>query len=439
MSAIARVLVALGHRVSGSDARPSATLDGLRAAGVEVMVGHQPEQVAGVDLVTRSTAIADSNPEIEAARMTGIPVFSRADMLAGIVATRRTIAVSGTHGKTTTSAMLALILQEAGWDPGYIVGGDIQGRGSGASWSGGQWLVVEADESDGTFLRLGAEVVVVTSVEPDHLEHYGGWPQLVDAFDRFIAGAPGARVVSADNETAAQLAARHGAVTFGTDERATYRMVDLELGGTSVAFSVLHEGRTLGRVTLPTPGVHNARNACAAVVTAVVIGMPFDTAARALAAYEGVARRFQLRGEHEGVTFIDDYAHLPTEVAAAVAAARSGNWRRILVAFQPHRYSRTAALWRDFADSFEGADTVAITDIYAAGEASRPGVTGKLIVEAVLDAHPEQRVAYLPGRADLLSYLSRVLQPGDLCLTLGAGDLTTVPDELAASTRASTG
>jgi UDP-N-acetylmuramate--alanine ligase len=433
MSAIARVLVSQGHRVSGSDLHPSATLDALRDAGVEVAVGHRPEQVAGAELVTRSTAIPDSNPEIEAARRTGIPVLSRADILAAIVATRRTVAVSGTHGKTTSSAMLALILVAAGWDPSYLVGGDIQGRASGAAWSGGPWLVVEADESDGTFLGLGAEVVVVTNVEPDHLDHYGGWPQLVDAFDRFLAGAAGARVVSADNETAARLAVRHGAVTFGTDERATYRMVDVELGGTSVAFSVALEERTLGRISLPSPGLHNARNACAAVVTALVMGAPFDAAERALASYQGVARRFQRRGEQRGVTFIDDYAHLPAEVAAAVAAARSGHWRRVLVAFQPHRYSRTAALWQDFADSFQGADTVAITDIYAAGEASRPGVSGKLIVEAVLDAHPEQHVAYLPRRVDLLSYLSRVLQPGDLCLTLGAGDLTTVPDELAAA------
>jgi UDP-N-acetylmuramate--alanine ligase len=432
MSAIARVLVSLGHRVSGSDLRPSATLDSLRAAGVEVMVGHRAEHVLGTDLVTRSTAIPDSNAEVDAARKAGIPVLSRADILAAIAATRRTIAVSGTHGKTTTSAMLALILLAAGWDPSFLVGGDIQGLGSGAGWSAGPWLVVEADESDGTFLRLGAEVVVVTSIEPDHLEHYGGWPQLVGAFDQFLASGSAARIASADNEVAAQLAARHGAMTYGTDARATYRMVDVELGGSSVAFSIAHEHHAVGRITLPTPGLYNARNACAAVVTALLIGAPFEAAARALAGYEGVARRFERRGEHEGVTFIDDYAHLPGEVAAVVGAASSGHWRRVIVAFQPHRYSRTAALWPDFADSFQGADTVAITDVYPAGEAPRPGVTGKLIVDAVLDAHPQQRVAYLPRRADLLSYLRGVLQPGDLCLTLGAGDLTTVPDELYA-------
>ncbi len=430
MSAIARILVALGHRVSGSDARASATLDGLRTLGVEVAVGHDAGHVADVDLVTRSTAIADSNPEIEAAHRAGIPVLSRADTLTAIASTRRTIAVSGTHGKTTTSAMLAVILVESGWNPSFLVGGDIHGVGSGAAWSSGPWFVVEADESDGTFLRLGAEVVVVTNVEPDHLEHYGGWPQLVEAFDLFIGNAPGLRVVTADNETAARLGERHDAVTFGTDERARYRMFDVELAGETSAFTLVHEGRPLGRITVPAPGLYNARNACAAVVTALVLGVPFDAAARGLGGYRGVARRFEHRGEHNGVTFVDDYAHLPGEVAAAVTAARTGHWRRVVVAFQPHRYSRTAALWADFADAFVGADAVAITDIYAAGEQPRPGITGKLVVDAVLDAHPEQRVAYLPRRAELLAYLRRVLRAGDLCLTLGAGDLTTVPDEV---------
>jgi UDP-N-acetylmuramate--alanine ligase len=440
MSAIARLLVALGHPVSGSDARASATLDGLRAIGVEVAAGHRADQIAGADLVARSTAIADDNPEVAAAREAGVPVLSRADVLAAIAATRRTIAVSGTHGKTTTSAMLALILEEAGWAPSFLVGGDINGLGRGAEWSTGPWFVVEADESDGTFLRLGAEVVVVTNIEPDHLEHYGGWPQLVHAFEEFIALAPGPRIVAADNETAARLAGAHQSdgttITFGTDDAASYHMVDVELGAGACAFSLVHEGQRLGRITLPAAGLYNARNACAAVVTALVLGVEFDSAARALAAYPGVSRRFERRGERDGVTFIDDYAHLPGEVAAAVAAGRAGQWRRIVVVFQPHRYSRTEALWADFADSFEGADAVAVTDIYAAGEEPRPGVTGKLIVDAVLDAHPDQRVAYLPRRADLLAYLRRTLRPGDLCLTLGAGDVTNVPDEVYAEGRA---
>jgi UDP-N-acetylmuramate--alanine ligase len=433
MSAIARVLVAMGHQVTGSDQQPSPALDGLRAMGVEVFVGHHAAHLGDAEYLARSTAIADSNPEVEAAARAGVPVLSRADILAAITATRRTIAVSGTHGKTTSSAMLALILRAAGWAPAFIVGGEIEGIGSGAAWSEGPWLVVEADESDGTFLRLGAEIAVVTNIEPDHLEHYGGFPQLVDAFDRFLAGATGARVVGADNETAAKLGARHAAATFGTDTEASYRMADVELGATSSAFLLVHDGRPLGRIALPAPGLHNARNACAAAVTALLIGVPLEAVQQALGDYRGVARRFQVRGERGGATFIDDYAHLPAEVTAAVAAARAGQWRRVVVVFQPHRYSRTAALWAEFRDAFEGVDTVVVTDIYPAGESPRRGVTGKLVAEAVLDAHPATRLAYLPARADVVAYLRRTLQPGDLCLTLGAGDLTTLPDELCGS------
>jgi UDP-N-acetylmuramate--alanine ligase len=432
MSAIATILLALGHRVSGSDERPSPALDRLREGGAEVFVGHEAAHLGPADLVARSTAIADDNPEVVAAHQLHVPVVSRAAILAAITATRRTIAVTGTHGKTTTSSMLALVLLEAGLKPSYLVGGDVHGLGGSAGWSDGEWFVVEADESDGTFLRLGAEAGVVTNVEPDHLEHYGGWPQLIEAFDRFIAALPGLRMVAADDPMAAELAARHGAVTFGTAPDATYRMADVELGAYSVAFEVEQGGARLGRVRVPMPGLHNARNACAALATAVALGVPFAVAATALGHYGGVARRFEFKGERDGVTYVDDYAHLPSEVAAAVAAAGNGQWGRVVVAFQPHRYSRTAALGADFGEAFTGADIVAVTDVYGAGEAPRPGVTGKLIVDAVLDAHPEQRLAYLPARRDLLAYLRRVLRAGDLCLALGAGDITTLPDELLA-------
>jgi UDP-N-acetylmuramate--alanine ligase len=424
--------VAMGHRLSGSDLKESPGLERLRALGMEVVVGHREEAVGDADVVTRSTAVPDSNPEVAAAVRRGIPVVRRSEMLAAIAATRRTVAVAGTHGKTTTSSMLALILSEAGLRPSYLIGGEINDVGSGAAWSDGEWLVAEADESDGTFLELGAEAAVVTSVEPDHLEHYGGWPQLVDAFDRFVAATPGLRVLSADDEVAARLAARHGAVTFGTDPSATYHMVDVELGRSHVAFALDHDGHRLGPVTVPVPGLYNARNACAALVTALGIGAPFEAGQRALARFGGVARRFQFRGEANGVVFVDDYAHLPNEVASVIAAAMDGQWRRVVVAFQPHRYSRTATLWADFADAFVGADVLAITDIYPAGESPRPGVSGKLIVNAVLDAHPGQRLAYLTNRADLVAYLRRILRPGDLCLTLGAGDLPSLSDELIA-------
>jgi UDP-N-acetylmuramate--alanine ligase len=432
MSAIATVLVGMGHTVTGSDLRPSAALERLRGLGIGVLVGHRAEHVGDAELVTVSTAVPPGNPEVQAARARGLPVLSRSDILAAIVATRRTVAVAGTHGKTTTSSMLALVLVEAGLRPSFIIGGEVNQFGTGAAWDDGEWLVVEADESDGTFLQLDAEVAVVTSVEPDHLEHYGSFESLRRAFTRFLGQASGPRVVCADDSEGEALAQSCAATTYGSSPGAEFRMVDVNGGRTSVAFGLEHRGALLGRVSLPVPGMHNARNACGALVTALLVGAPFEAGARGLARYAGVARRFQFRGERDGVTFVDDYAHLPSEVRAALAAARDGGWRRVVCVFQPHRFSRTAALWQDFAHAFTDADLVVVTDVYEAGELPRPGVSGKLVAQAVLDAHPTTALAYLPDRRDWAPYLRRVLRPGDLCLTLGAGDLTLLPDELLA-------
>jgi UDP-N-acetylmuramate--alanine ligase len=412
--------------------KPSANLERLRGLGVKVHVGHDPSLVADVDAVAISTAVPARDPEVRAAREAGTSVLSRAEVLTAIVATRRAIAVAGTHGKTTTSSMLALILVEAGLRPSFIVGGELNEIGTGAAWDVGDWLVVEADESDGTFLRLGAEAAIVTSVEPDHLEHYGGVQEMVDAFDRFLAQTPGVKVTSADDELANRLGRAHGAFTYGTAEDADYRLVDLASGREGTSFTLVRsaDGTAIGKLRLPVPGRHNARNAAAAAVAALEIGASFDAVARALSHYGGVARRFQFRGERNGVTFVDDYAHLPTEVKAALQTARDGEWRRVICVFQPHRYSRTQALANDFGDAFVDADALVVTDIYPAGESPRPGVSGKLIVNAVLDAHPMTRVAYFPRREPLVAYLRRTLKPGDLCLALSAGDLTAVTHEL---------
>jgi UDP-N-acetylmuramate--alanine ligase len=430
MSALAEVLVTMGHRVSGSDLAATPVLDRLRGLGVRTAVGHAAEHLGGAEAVAISTAVPPDNPEVVAARAAGLPVLSRADLLTAVAAGRRTIAVSGTHGKTTTSAMLATALDGAGLAPSFLVGGLIGGLGSGARWSDGEWLVVEADESDGTFLRLSPEIAVVTSVAPDHLEHWGGFDALTAAFGRFLERASGPALACADDEVAARLGTAAGALTYGTVEGADYRAVDVELGPAAVTFSLAHEGSPLGPVRLPLPGLHNALDATAATAAALLAGASFDAVAAALARYPGVARRFQHRGEAGGVTFVDDYAHLPAKVAAAVAAARGGGWRRVVCVFQPHRYSRTEALWRDFATAFDGADLLVVTDVYGAGEAPRPGVTGKLVVDAVLEARSTQAVAWLPRREDVVAYLRARLRPGDLCLTLGAGDITTLPDEL---------
>ena len=430
MSAIASVLASMGHRVTGSDLKASSGLDRLRAQGVQVTVGHAAGNVGDAEAVTISTAVPPTNPEVVEAEQRGIPVLRRADALAAIAATRRTAAVAGTHGKTTTSSMLALVLVEAGLQPSFIIGGDVNEIGTGAAWDDGEWFVVEADESDGTFLELGAEAAIVTNVEPDHLEHYGGFDQLIEAFRRFLTDAGGPRVVCSDDPLAAELAAEVGAVTYGTEAGAEWRMTDVQTGRAGTRFSLEHDGDRVAEVSLPVPGIYNARNACAALITGWLLGAPLEAGVRALARYGGVARRFQFRGERDGITFVDDYAHLPGEVSSVLSAARSGGWDRIVCVFQPHRYSRTAQLWRDFGEAFDDADVIVLTDVFSAGEQPRPGITGKLLVNAVLEARPTARVVWLPHRHELAGHLRRILRPGDLCLTLGAGDLTALPDEL---------
>ncbi len=430
MGAIAAVLKTMGHEVTGSDLKDGPVSERLRAAGITVSIGHDAENVGDAELVAISTAIPDRNPEVQAARSAGIPVLRRADILPAIAAQRRTVVVSGTHGKTTTSSMLALVLVEAELNPSFIIGGDVNEIGSGAVWDDGEWFVIEGDESDRTFLSLGGEMAIVTNVEPDHLETYDNDPaRLTEAFEEFAEQAQ-LRVMCSDDPGSAALAAKTGATTYGTDGGAEYRMVDVEPRRSSIAFTIHHDDADLVRIELPTPGLHNARNAAAAVVAGLLLGAPADAAARALGRFGGVARRFEFRGEVGGITFVDDYAHLPTEVEAAIEAARDGGWSRVVCVFQPHRYSRTAALWQDFAHSFDGVDKLVLTDIYSSGETPRPGVTGKLLVDAVLDANPWAEVAWMPRLDDVAGWLASRLRPGDLCLTLGAGDLTAMPDQV---------
>jgi UDP-N-acetylmuramate--alanine ligase len=430
MSPIAAVLAAMGHTVTGSDIKDSPVLERLAAAGVAVTVGHAAEHVAEVDAVVHSSAVPEANVEVVEARRQGHPVLIRAEILAAIAATRRTVAVAGTHGKTTTSSLLALALVEARLRPSFIVGGELNEIGTGAVWDSGDWLVVEADESDGTFLALAPEVGVVTSVEPDHLEHYGGFDPLVEAFRSFLAPLGPRGIVCADDPVAARLAREVGATTYGTSKGAHWRIVDVSTGRSGSTFQVEHENARTATLSLPIPGLHNVRNAAAALVAALGVGAGVEAARSALARFAGVARRFQFRGTRDGVTYVDDYAHLPGEVAAILSAARLGGWSRVVCVFQPHRYSRTESLWASFAHAFVDADVVIVTDVYPAGEPPRPGVSGQLVADAVRRAYPEREVIYLDTRQALVDGLTDILRPGDLCLTLGAGDLTSLPDEL---------
>jgi UDP-N-acetylmuramate--alanine ligase len=436
MSAVATLLAEMGHTVSGHDpSSDSPFLGPLSALGIEVARGPAPAALPdGVEAVVVSTATPADHPQVADARRRGVPVWHRSGALAAMTAQRQTVAVAGTHGKTTSSALLATILDGSGRQPGWVVGAGVPGLGRSARWGGPGPLVVEADESDGTFLALATDAALVTNVEPDHLEHWGGEPALRAAFVRFASACAGPVALCLDDPGAAALAdAAPDPVTFGTAEAAQYRVLDITSVGTGVAFVLEHHGDRTAVEVPSAPGVHNARNAAGALAVAHRLGVPLADGAAALAGFRGVARRFEVRGEAGGVLFVDSYDHLPTEVAAALGAARSGPWRRVVCCFQPHRYSRTAALGATFADAFEGADLLAITGIYAAGEEPRPGVTGKLVVDAVLDAHPWQQVAWLPTLDDVVAWCRAVLRPGDLCLTLGAGDLTTVPDRLIAA------
>jgi UDP-N-acetylmuramate--alanine ligase len=429
MSAIALLLARMGHRVSGSDIKDSPVSARLAAAGVRVLLGNRAEHVPrDADAVVYSTAVPLENPELVAARELGIPVLHRARALAAIAATHRSIAVAGSHGKTTTSSMLALILRGAGWNPSFIIGGELNEVGSNAALGSGDWLVVEADESDGTFLLIAPTAAIVTNVEPDHLDHYGGFEALVAAFERFVDGITGPVVCGIDDEVGARIAAtRPHVLTYGESPTAHYRVVDYHGAADACRFTLTAGGEHLGELTVPM-SVKAAVNAAGAAAMALSLGVDFDVIGRALRGFAGVARRFQYRGERDGVVYVDDYAHLPTEVAAAIDAARESFAGRIIVVFQPHRYSRTAALGTSFADAFTGADAVVITDVYGAGEQPIIGVSGRVVADAVRAAHPELDVTYVDRRSDLLGWPAEHARQGDVVLTLGAGDLTSMPD-----------
>ncbi|MEE3352670.1 MAG: UDP-N-acetylmuramate--L-alanine ligase [Actinomycetota bacterium] len=438
MSAIAEVLATMGHRVSGSDLKASAGLERLRALGVEVHVGHDAAQVGAAEYVTRSTAVPDGNPECLRALAEGRPLLSRAQMLGAITRLRRTVAVAGTHGKTTTASMLALALRRADLRPSFVIGGDVNEIGTGAAWDDGEFFVVEADESDGSFLELTPRLAVVTNLDPDHLEHHGSFEALRASFDRFVGVVDVPVVIGIDDIEGAALSdrARSAGVdvrTLGTAVDSDWSIEELRESWEGVGFVLRGPSAASDSglfMTLPVPGLHNARNAAAAAVLALLGGADPDSVTEALARFGGVARRFEHRGRAAGVALVDDYAHLPAEVVATVRAARSGNFSRLVAVFQPHRFSRTEALWSSFGPSFDGVDVLFVTDVYPSGEAPRPGVSGHLVVEAVQRDLPHLDVRYAARRDELLEALMDELRPGDLCLTMGAGDLTSVPTDL---------
>lgn len=435
VSGLARVLHDRGEVVTGSDLRASRYASALEQAGVRVFIGHDDANLGDPEVVVVSTAIPEWNPELVAARERGIPVWPRAKMLAHLAGDDKTLAVAGTHGKTTTSSMLATTLDGMGLDPTFLIGGELNDIGSNARCGRGGYYVVEADESDGSFLFLSPHLSIITNMEADHLDHYGSFEAIVETFGRFIerTDSTGAVVVYGDDPRLAELAretAPGRVVTYGRGQDVDIRWHSAQRQGRGHTFIVDFPDGSAVQGTTAVPGVHNVENATAVLAAVWALGLDVSQAATALARFEGVRRRFDQVGSAGGVTVVDDYAHHPTEVRATLAGARAAGFDRILVVFQPHRYSRTAALGTEFGECFSDADRVVLMDVYGAGETPVPGISGKTVLDALLQADPRAQAAYFPHRGDIESYVAQCVRPGDLVMTMGAGDVTTVGPEL---------
>ena len=439
MNAIAQVLCEMGHQVSGSDIHESEVLDRLRALGVSIIVGHDATVVQNCDAVTCSTAIPVTNIELVAAAEQLIPVLSRAQMLSAICALKQSVAVAGTHGKTTTSAMLMHILNTAGLQPSFVIGGDVHGLNLGAGWRNGKHLVVEADESDSTHLALPLFGSILTNVDVDHLDHFATFDNIVESFEQYVKKIDGPMVMCADDAVTAKIATSQACRTYGRSINADVRAVNVVLADGRSRFDVeLRQSHStdkhvlVGSVELPLRGEHNVLNATGALTMAMELGVEFEVAAQALSSFRGVARRFDIRGVDDGVTFVDDYAHLPNEIIAVLRGARDATdtWSRVVAVFQPNRFNRMSVMSSAYADAFGDADVVVVTDIYSSGTTPIPGVTGKLVVDAIEKNHPGKRVEWIAQREDLVSFLVSTLTTGDLCISMGCGDVALLPDEV---------
>jgi len=443
MSGIARIMLARGMDVSGCDAKESRGLAALRALGAVIEIGHSADHVREVDTVVTSSAIRPSNPDLAEAQRLHRRVLPRAAALASLMAGRRGLAIAGTAGKTTTTSMVTVALQACGRDPSYAIGGDLNEPGSNAHAGSGEFFVAEADESDRSFLLLAPEAAIVTNVEPDHLDNYGRAEAVTEAFEDFLGriAAGGTVVLGADDAGSRALVAPATArgltaVTFGLADDADVHIEDLILAGQGSRFVLVAGGRRLGDVTLQVPGAHNAVNAAGALALGLGLGLPFADMARGLAEFTGARRRFEYKGEVAGVRVFDDYAHHPTKVRAALAAAREvAGTGRVLVVFQPHLFSRTQHFAADFGAALAAADEVVVMDVYAAREDPVPGVTGALVADAI--DLPADRVVFEPSWSAVPDLVAGRTRVGDLVLTVGAGDVTMLgPQILLALERA---
>lgn len=429
MSGIAEVLLQLGYKVSGSDLKKTEVTEHLEQLGAKIFTGHAANNIAGANVVVTSTAVHRTNPEVVEAEKNKIPVIPRIEMLAELARLKYTVSIAGTHGKTTTTSMTSIVLEQGGLDPTMVIGGRFKNIKSGAKLGKGDFLVAEADESDGSFLKLSPTLAVVTNIDNDHLDYYGTIDNIKRAFVEHVNRVPfyGMAILCSDDANVAEILPkiRRPYTTYGFNGKADYTAGDVVKKDSATSFEVYKKGAALGRVSLKVPGSHNVLNALAAIAVGVELGIPFEKISRALNEFAGVGRRIEIKGEKNGVLVIDDYGHHPTEVRATISAVK-GNWpsRRLVVLFQPHRYSRTAHLYGEFGKAFGAADKIKILDIYAAGEEPIPGVTSGLILDAIKadggSAEPFCGV----------EMLAKELRPGDIVLTLGAGDVWKQGEEL---------
>jgi UDP-N-acetylmuramate--alanine ligase len=435
MSGLAKVLSQLGYRVSGSDLKPGRMLDALVDVGVETWVGSEPASVVAADLVVASSAVPETDPELTAAVASGIPVWRRPDLLAALTARMPALGFSGTHGKTTSSAMAVTALRGCGRDPSFVVGGELAALNTGAHLGDPDLFVLEADEAFGTFRRLDLTGLVVTNIEADHIDFYGSVAAMEDAYGQVALRVAGPVVACLDDPGVRRLGRHVDVVGYGTSPDAAWRVGELEHEPLAVAFSLTEPGGGVHRVAVPRPGTHIALDAAGVLALLGETGHDVAAAAGALADFAGVRRRFEVKARVEGITIVDDYAHHPTEVAATIAAGRHGAERRIWAVFQPHRYSRTADLAPAFGVPLASADRVVVTDVYAAGERPVPGVSGRLVADAVAAAGGT--IDYVPRLPDVPAAIAGELVPGDLVLLLGAGDVASVSGELVTMIRES--
>lgn len=444
MSGIAEVLHNLGHRVQGSDQSESANVQRLRDKGIPVHIGHKAENLGDAEVVVVSTAIKKNNPELIAAREKLLPVVRRAEMLAELMRFRSAIAIGGTHGKTTTTSLVATLLEAGGLDPTVINGGIINAYGTNARMGAGEWMVVEADESDGTFLKLPADVAVVTNIDPEHLDHYGNFDAVRAAFRQFVENVPfyGFGVLCIDHPEVQSLVGRiedRKVITYGENPQADVRFSNVRIDGTRSLFDIEIRRRRTGKVihikdlVMPMPGRHNISNATAAVAVANRLGISSEAIAKGLASFGGVKRRFTLTGEWNDIKVFDDYGHHPVEIKAVLKAAREACKGRVIAVHQPHRFTRLSSLFEEFAACFNDADSIFLAPVYAAGEESIEGIDSQTLVSRI-KANGHRDARYLPSQEDLAAMVAEIAQPGDFVVLLGAGSITywaaSLPKEL---------